>query len=107
EYGNLQPMLAASGVEALSILAEDDKFDLVLSDMQMPYMDGIRLSETIRDRHSHLPIILLSSVGDEYKKHHQQLFSAVMTKPIKQQLLYRHILASLQQQGRMVVDGRP
>jgi CheY-like chemotaxis protein len=95
-------VLAASGVEALSIL--DDCFDLVLTDMQMPFMDGVRLSQAIHDRHPRLPIILLSSVGDEYKK--QQLFSAVMTKPIKQQLLYRHILAGLQHQARLTGDGR-
>src|SRR6202000_350665 len=74
--------------------------------MQMPFMDGIRLSETIRTRHPHVPIILLSSVGDEYKKKHNQLFSAIMTKPIKQQVLYRHILASLQHQGRLAAEGR-
>jgi two-component system sensor histidine kinase/response regulator len=106
QYWHLQPTLTDSGVEALSLLSRDDRFDLVLTDMQMPTMDGIRLSQSIRDRHPHIPIILLSSVGDEYKKNHHQLFSAVMTKPIKQQLLYKHILAGLQNQGRLSADGR-
>jgi len=106
EYWNLTPVLAASGVEALDLLAGDERVDLILSDMQMPFMDGIRLAQNIRNRHAHVPIILLSSVGDEYKKNHHQLFSAVMTKPIKQQVLYRHILAGLQHQGRFTVDGR-
>ena len=106
EYWNLKPVLAASGVEALNILEADSRYDLVLTDMQMPYMDGIRLSESIRHRHPHIPIILLSSVGDEYKKNHNQLFSAVMTKPIKQQVMYRHILAGLQNQGRVTGEGR-
>src|SRR6185437_10980276 len=106
EYWNLQPVLAASGVEALNILDADSRFDLILTDMQMPFMDGIRLAQNIRGRYAHIPIILLSSVGDEYKKNYNQLFSAVMTKPIKQQLLYRHILAGLQHQGRFVTDGR-
>jgi signal transduction histidine kinase/CheY-like chemotaxis protein len=107
EYWNLHPVLAASGVEALNILAADDRYDLVLTDMQMPYMDGIRLSETIRQRHPHVPIILLSSVGDEYKKNHQQLFAAVMTKPIKQQVMHRHILAGLQNRRYVPSEGRP
>jgi two-component system sensor histidine kinase/response regulator len=106
QYWHLQPTSAASGVEALDILARDDRFDLVLTDMQMPFMDGIRLSQTIRERYPKIPIILLSSVGDEYKKNHHKLFSAVMTKPIKQQLLYKHMLEGLQQQGRYSVDGR-
>ncbi|HEY4336601.1 MAG TPA: response regulator, partial [Puia sp.] len=106
EYWNLRPVLAASGVEALNILAQDDHYDLVLTDMQMPYMDGIRLSETIRDRHPHIPIILLSSVGDEYKKNHFPLFNAVMTKPIKQQAMHRHILVGLQNRGQQKSEGR-
>jgi CheY-like chemotaxis protein len=75
--------------------------------MQMPFMDGIRLSEMIREKHPRIPIILLSSVGDEYKKNHHQLFSAVMTKPIKQQVMYRHILSSLDNRTRTIADGRP
>ena len=106
DYWNLRSIGAASGVEALNILDEDERFDLILTDMQMPFMDGIRLSETIRSRHPHIPIILLSSVGDEYKKKHNQLFSAIMTKPIKQQLLYKNILAGLQNQGRLTLEGR-
>jgi len=96
EYWNLVPVPAVSGVEALALLAKEDNYDLVLTDMQMPHMDGLQLSRTIRDKHPDLPIILLSSVGDEYKKAHVKLFSAIMTKPIKQQLMYRNILAALQ-----------
>ena len=107
EFWNLTPVLAASGVEALNILSTDNRYDLVLTDMQMPFMDGIRLSRSIRDRHPQLPIILLSSVGDEYKKNHRDLFSAVMTKPIKQQVMYKHILSGLQHKDWTILEGRP
>jgi two-component system sensor histidine kinase/response regulator len=96
EQWNLAATLAASGVEALNILEADSRYDLVLTDMQMPYMDGVRLSTTIRERYPRLPIILLSSIGDEYKKNYKNLFSAIMTKPIKQQAMYRHILSGLE-----------
>ncbi|HET6254984.1 MAG TPA: response regulator [Puia sp.] len=99
EQWNLAPTLAASGVEALDILATDSRYDLILTDMQMPFMDGVRLSETIRERYPRLPIILLSSVGDEYKKDYNNLFSAIMTKPIKQQAMYRHILSGLERRS--------
>jgi CheY-like chemotaxis protein len=96
EYWKLVTVPAVSGVEALALLAKEDDYDLVLTDMQMPHMDGLQLSRTIREKHPGIPIILLSSVGDEYKKSHVKLFSAIMTKPIKQQLMYRNILAALQ-----------
>jgi two-component system sensor histidine kinase/response regulator len=105
ESWSLQPVLAASGVEALNLLSEDSHYDLVVTDMQMPFMDGIRLSRSIRDRHPQLPIILLSSVGDEYKKNHTDLFSAVMTKPIKQQAMYKHILSGLQNRRLASSEG--
>jgi signal transduction histidine kinase/CheY-like chemotaxis protein len=107
EFWDLTPVLAASGVEALNILATDNHYDLVVTDMQMPFMDGIRLSQSIRDHHPQLPIILLSSVGDEYKKNHNDLFSAVMTKPIKQQVMYKQILSGLQNKGLAKGEGRP
>ena len=105
EQWKLAPTLAASGVEALNILATDSRYDLILTDMQMPYMDGIRLSKTIRERYPRVPIILLSSIGDEYKKNHEGLFSAIMTKPIKQQAMYRHILSGLENRSRTTGNG--
>jgi CheY-like chemotaxis protein len=91
----LLPTLANSGIEALSILSEVSNFDLVLSDMQMPGMDGIQLARHIRHKHSKLPIILLSSVGDDRSKENTELFSSVLTKPVKQSTLFKHIVAQL------------
>ena len=105
EQWQLAPTLAASGVEALDILAADSRYDLILTDMQMPYMDGVRLSRTIRERYPRLPIILLSSIGDEYKKNYDDLFSAIMTKPIKQQAMYRHILSGLENRSWPSANG--
>jgi signal transduction histidine kinase/CheY-like chemotaxis protein len=96
EQWKLKPVLAASGQEALGILKRDETFDLVLSDMQMPYMDGLQLAESIRAQHPLIPIILLSSVGDEYNQKNLQLFSSILTKPVKQHLLGKHILSGLQ-----------
>ncbi|RYY29915.1 MAG: response regulator [Sphingobacteriaceae bacterium] len=92
----LKPVLTASGAEALSVLKEEKDFDFVISDMQMPEMDGLQLSEKIKQMQPDLPIILLSSIGDERRKNYQHLFSSILTKPVKQDLLFRAVQTSLQ-----------
>lgn len=53
---------AAGGVEALAEL-EQGRFDLVLSDMVMPDMDGVALLRRVRDRHPQLPFVLVTAHG--------------------------------------------
>lgn len=56
--------IANNGQEALQqLLAEDKQFDLVVSDIMMPEMDGFTLLRTIKSnmRLAHLPVILLTS----------------------------------------------
>jgi signal transduction histidine kinase/ligand-binding sensor domain-containing protein/DNA-binding response OmpR family regulator len=90
----LSPVLASSGKEALEILARPEQFDLVITDMQMPDMDGLQLSQLIKAKYT-VPIILLSSIGDESKRKHASLFSAILNKPVKQQQLSRVVQAAL------------
>lgn len=90
---NLDPVLAHSGKEAIEILSSQRfNFDLVLTDMLMPEMDGIELAQHIRQQIPNMPIVLLSSIGNERSRLHVNLFNAMLTKPVKQQVLHNHIL---------------
>jgi signal transduction histidine kinase/CheY-like chemotaxis protein/ligand-binding sensor domain-containing protein len=92
EQWKLVPVLASSGAQALQILAEaQGKFDIVITDMQMPDIDGVQLTRQIKEFYPVIPVILLSSIGDESKKKHPELFHAVLNKPVKQQQLNRVI----------------
>jgi CheY-like chemotaxis protein len=95
EYWKLMPVVATSGKEALAILAVEPNFHLVLTDMQMPEMDGVMLAREIKRIHPLLPIILLSSIGDESRSKYPGLFSSVLTKPVKQEQLFKLIQAEL------------
>jgi signal transduction histidine kinase/ligand-binding sensor domain-containing protein/CheY-like chemotaxis protein len=57
--------MASNGKEALHLL-ENQKIDLVISDIMMPEMDGIELCFKIRENFdtSHLPLILLSAKAE-------------------------------------------
>ena len=94
------PTSAGCGSDVLDILPGNPPIDLVLTDMHMPGMDGIELATRIRERQPNLPIILLSSMDRENRTGHPGLFSSVLTKPIKQQSLYKQILISLRPQPK-------
>ncbi len=69
EQGGHKVMTARDGMEAYAML-KDDKFDMVVSDVDMPRMNGFTLTEKIRAdaRLAHLPIILVTSL-DTHEDH--------------------------------------
>ncbi|HEY9047956.1 MAG TPA: two-component regulator propeller domain-containing protein [Ohtaekwangia sp.] len=99
----LNPVLASSAHLALDILGKGEKFDLVITDMQMPDMDGVQLAKGIKENHAHLPVILLSSVGDESKQQYAELFSDILNKPVKQHALRLAISTAMQPTQRNIV----
>jgi CheY-like chemotaxis protein len=105
EQWKLAPTLAFTGIQALEMLASSEAhFDLIITDMQMPDMDGTQLSQRIKAKYVDLPIILLSSVGDESKKKYPELFAAVLNKPAKQQQLCRVIQSALRKEVSVTQD---
>ena len=101
------PTLAASGNEALRLLEAHPDFELVITDMQMPGMDGITLAQAIRKMNPNLPIILLSSIGDERGHHFPNLFSSILTKPIKQHILNKQIVNELRRNQSHAREVQP
>jgi signal transduction histidine kinase/ligand-binding sensor domain-containing protein/DNA-binding response OmpR family regulator len=92
EHWKMIPVLAASAAEALNILSEHTGFDLVLTDMHMPDMDGMELAKAIKKLYTSLPVMLLSSLGNEIDKKDAEYFCSVLTKPVKQNVLFKHML---------------
>jgi DNA-binding NtrC family response regulator len=52
--------IASNGKSALDFLREDRQFDLVITDMRMPEMDGLELLREIGYSKDHLPVIVLT-----------------------------------------------
>ncbi len=98
------PYLADSGNEALSLLKKDASFDLIITDMHMPEMDGIELANIIHERYPTIPIILLSSLGDESHKNYPGLFASILTKPVRHHILHTHILNQLKQSNKTTTE---
>ncbi len=62
-------------------------------------MSGLQLAKSIRELYPELPIILLSSIGDERNEEYHTIFTSVLSKPVKQDMLYRSILAGLSKEN--------
>jgi YesN/AraC family two-component response regulator len=61
-------MEASNGKEALEIL-QDKQFDLVVTDIRMPFVDGIELLRAIKERNIDTCIVFVSSYNDfEYAR---------------------------------------
>jgi signal transduction histidine kinase/ligand-binding sensor domain-containing protein/DNA-binding response OmpR family regulator len=95
EQWKLSPVVANSGEQAVNILSHQHNFKLIITDMQMPFMDGIELATLIRAKYPDLPIMLLSSISYIFHKDNPGLFCSILTKPVKQNNLYQHIIKEL------------
>jgi CheY-like chemotaxis protein/anti-sigma regulatory factor (Ser/Thr protein kinase) len=102
EHWKLKPLLACSGEETLAMLSASNTVDLVITDMQMPGMDGVMLATLIKKQNPGIPIILLSSIGEHFKNDLHKLFVSTLTKPIKHHILNKQILNALQRNAAPV-----
>src|SRR5213082_2215728 len=55
---------AASGKEALALLDSGEEYELMLSDLMMPVMDGIALLEASKERFPDMPVVMVTAVTD-------------------------------------------
>lgn len=94
----MKPQSSTNGEEALEML-EQEKIDLVLTDIQMPKMDGFVLLENIRDKKATrgIPVIALSGKTDVPQEEYlRRGFSGSLLKPYSSRELLTMIERSLQ-----------
>ncbi len=53
---------AGSGRRALEILA-DERFDLMITDIRMPEMDGLRLRDRVKRLYPEMPVVFVTGVA--------------------------------------------
>lgn len=89
------PLIAGSGSEALEILAANNNVSMLLTDMHMPNMSGNTLAAKVKEQLPEMPMILLSSVDSRKSPENSNLFNVVLTKPVKHDVLLKHIVQQL------------
>ena len=76
---------AASGEEALDRLPEvRPELIVILSDINMPGMDGLALLRELKLRRPDLPVMMVTAYGDEERRKYAAEFGAIdfLTKPV-------------------------
>jgi two-component system chemotaxis response regulator CheY len=81
---------ASDGMEAAEMLSQN-KFDLIITDLNMPNMDGFELIKVIRQNpeYKETPIIILSSLSDreDVERGIKEGANAYLVKPFEPQRL--------------------
>src|SRR3984893_4249950 len=88
---------ATSGAEALDQIADEIEPSLVavLSDINMPGMDGLQLLGEIKQRFLNLPVMMVTAYGDDERRRlaAQNGATEFITKPVD----FEHLKAQLRQ----------
>ena len=75
---------AIDGVDALDRLVEEDgAFDLILTDVRMPLMDGIALAQAAKSEYPKLVVLLMTGFADQRERASglDAIVHDVITKP--------------------------
>jgi CheY-like chemotaxis protein len=96
EIMGFEVALAGNGIEALAVFL-DSSFDLVLTDLQMPAMDGLSLARHIKESSPSTPVILLTGSDRETvrKRVERAPVDSIIFKPVRLEDLRRTVQGAL------------
>jgi two-component system cell cycle response regulator CpdR len=97
-----QIIAAGDGVEALERLRDGGRFDLLLTDIKMPVMDGIALALATARDHPGVVILLMTGYADQRERAHglDALVHDVITKPFSNDEIRAAVTEALAAAGR-------
>ncbi|UTW58488.1 response regulator [Kordiimonas sp. SCSIO 12603] len=89
-------LIATDGAAAVELMT-NHHFDLLLSDIAMPMMDGISLALKVRSERPHIPILLMTGFADERQRAHNLslLIEGLLTKPFNMEQLLSEVNKAL------------
>lgn len=98
EIGYMNIQGAEDGVEALELSTEEE-YDLIITDINMPNMDGIELIQKLRDKLDYIatPIMVLTTEWSQEMKDQGKQAGATswIVKPFDTELLHTAILETI------------
>ncbi len=100
EFAGFRVTLAVTGPQGLSLAAKTDS-QLIVLDLMLPYLNGISVLRSVRERRIETPVIILTAKGAEYDKLEgfQHGCDDYITKPFSLKELIARIRAVLRRTG--------
>ena len=90
-----------NGIEALKVLEKRTDIELVLTDYQMPKLNGSELVNRIRCSGVQIPIIILSGYGASVNLHQDYRPNAILGKPVQLKKLNEAILTVMSEHSAL------
>ncbi len=108
---NMNISIANDGQEALDILSKNNKFDMVLMDINMPVMDGYEATRRIRQNQSldMVPVVALSALTatDEINKVFHVGMNGYLSKPLEKEKLYTALDTFINKDKKLKKTSQP
>lgn len=74
--GEYEVVVASDAIQALQRL-KDKKFDIVITDLMMPGMDGFELIKKLREYQPDVPVIVITAYGNEEREEQSRRLGVV------------------------------
>ncbi len=91
EHMNYKVLTAEDGLEGLKLIEIGD-FDLVITDIVMPFVSGVGIVTALKQRRPEVPVIAITGYGKEPEAAAlEKNADLVLSKPVKMAVLKSHV----------------
>lgn len=91
-----ETVLLNNGDEAVEFLARDPYFDLIITDVMMPYLTGFEFAKKLKEHTEtkDIPVIATSAFHDWHRsiEEHELIVDGFIPKPVEREALVREIM---------------
>jgi DNA-binding NtrC family response regulator len=91
EYSGYNIITASNGLDGLKML-KSENYDLVITDIVMPYVSGLGIISVIKERSPDLPVIAITGYGKNPERlAAEKKADVVLRKPFEMEKLIDHV----------------
>jgi len=95
EYLGYTIITASNGMDGLK-MAESEQYDLVITDIVMPYVSGVGIITVIKEKAPDLPVIAITAYGKNPERlAAEKQADVVLRKPFEMERLKDHVIKLL------------